>query len=274
MMQNMRSRKSKIKSPRRTLIPFLKKLALWNGLAISIVGVVLIVRQGVLEKMTHASKQGVIFCSGILGWKGHHLLIEGRETLSEKDLKDAIQFRQSEPLLNINTQQIYGRLKKNAWISKVCVKKIYPGTLYIKIEERKPYCCVLQKNRNVVVDRSGVVLHEGLESYLPKVKGAEVHLYAHEILDRLSQFKRIASHVDYIERKRSGRFDLFFKDGLRIALPQENSLNALKKLDELLEKGQFKKTHNILDLRVPDKIIYTGLKPIEKPDSSSDASKQ
>lgn len=271
----MRPRKSKIKSPRRTLVPFLKKLALWNGLALSIVGGTLIVRYGVLEQMLQASKQGFVAGSSFLGWKGHHLLIEGRKTLSEKDLKDAIQFNPSEPLLVINVQQIYARLKKNTWINKVCVKKIYPGTLYIKIEERKPYCCVLQKNRSVVVDRSGVVLQEGLESYLPKVKGPEAHLYAHEILDILPKFKNIAPHIDYIERKRSGRYDLFFKDGLRVALPQDNLLVALGKLSMILEKGELRKTHNTLDLRVPDKIIYTGIKPIDNPgEKPVDASKQ
>lgn len=265
----MRPRKSKIKShtksPRRTLVPFLKKLALWNGLAFSVVAGTLIVRYGVLGRMTDISKQGLVTSSGFLGWNGHHLLIEGRKTLSEKDLKDAIQFSPTEPLLNINIEQIYARLKKNTWINKVCVKKIYPGTLYIKIEERQPYCCILQKNRSVVVDRSGIVLHEGLESYLPKVKGPEAHLYAHEILDVLTQFKSITPHIDYIERKRSGRFDLFFKNGIRIALPQDNLLHALNKLSIILEKGQLRKTHTTLDLRVPDKIIYTGIKPIDTP---------
>jgi cell division protein FtsQ len=275
----MRPRKSKtkshIKSPRRTLVPFLKKLALWNGLALSVVGGTLIVHYGVLGPIAHSSKQGLITGSSFLGWKGHHLLIEGRKTLSEKDLKDAIQFNPAEPLLNIDIGQIYTRLKKNMWINKVCVKKIYPGTLYIKIEERKPYCCVLQKNRSVVVDRSGVVLHEGLESYLPKVKGPGAHLYAHEILDVLLQFKNISPHIDYIERKRSGRFDLFLKDGIRIALPQENVVDALHKLSMILEKGQLRKTHMTLDLRVPDKIIYTGINPTDKPaDSSSDAPQQ
>lgn len=270
----MRSHRSKVKSPRRTIIPFLKKLALWNGLAISIVGGTLIVRYGVLEQIMLTSKQGLVAGSSFFGWNGRHLLIEGRKTLSEKDLKDAIQFNPSDPFLGINIQQIYTRLKKNPWINKVCVKKIYPGTLYIKIEERKPYCCVLQKNRSVVVDRFGVVLHEGLESYLPKVKGPEAHLYAHEILDVLPQFKNIAPHIDYIERKRSGRFDLFFKDGLRVALPQNDLLVALDKLSVTLEKGELRKTHNTLDLRVSDKIIYTGIKPIEKPvENPVDASK-
>lgn len=265
----MRPRKSKtkshIKSPRRTLVPFLKKLALWNGLALSVAAGTLIVHYGILEQIAHTSKQGLMAGSSLLGWNGHHLLIEGRKTLSEKDLKDAIQFNPADPLLSIDIQQIYARLKKNTWINKVCVKKIYPGTLYIKIEERKPYCCILQKNRSVVVDRFGVVLHEGLESYLPKLKGPEAHLYAHEILDVLPQFKNIAPHIDYIERKRSGRFDLFFKDGVRISLPQDNLLLALGKLSVILEKGQLRKTHTNLDLRVPDKIIYTGIKPIEKP---------
>jgi cell division protein FtsQ len=266
----MRSRqpkkKSHIKSPRRTLIPFLKKLALWNGLALSVVAGTLIVRYGVLAQIMNTSKQGLVTGSSFLGWNGHHLLIEGRKTLSEKDLKDAIQFNPADPLLSIDAGQIYARLKKNTWINKVCVKKIYPGTLYIKIEERKPYCCILQKNKSVVVDRLGVVLHEGLESYLPKLKGPEAHVYANEILDVLPQFKNITSHIDYIERKRSGRFDLFLKNGMRVALPQDNLLLALGKLSVILEKGQLRKTHTTLDLRVPDKIIYTGVKPIEKPD--------
>lgn len=255
----MRPSKSKIKSPRRTVIPFLKKLALWNGLAFSIVAGTLIVRYGILVQIADTSKQGLIVGSGFLGWSGHHLLIEGRKTLSEKDLKDAIQFNPADPLLSINIGQIYTRLKKNTWINKVCVKKIYPETLYIKIEERKPYCCILQKNRSVVVDRSGVVLHEGLESYLPKMKGPEAHLYAHEILDVLPSFKNITPQIDYIERRRSGRFDLFLKNRIRVALPQDDVLGALRKLSVILEKEQLRKTHVSLDLRVPDKIIYTGI---------------
>lgn len=257
----MRRTKPRNKSLRRTRAPFLKKLALWNGLAISIVGGTFIVHSGVLGHVAQNSKQGLIACSHFLGWNGHHLLIEGRKTLSEKDLKDAIQFNPSDPLFSIDTQQIHTRLKKNAWINKVCVKKIFPETLYIKIEERKPYCCVLLKNHSVIVDRSGTVLQDGYETYLPKVKGPEVHLYAHEILDILPQFKTISVHIDCIERKRSGRFDLIFKDGMRIALPQDQILFALNKLAALLDKGDLRKTHTTLDLRVPDKIIYTGLKP-------------
>src|SRR3989338_8554297 len=106
----MRSHRSKIKSPRRTVVPFLKKLALWNGLAISIVGGTLIVRYGVLEQILYTSKQGLAAGSSFLGWNGHHLQIEGRKTLSEKDLKDAIQFNPSDSLLSINIGQIYTRL--------------------------------------------------------------------------------------------------------------------------------------------------------------------
>jgi|GEM_PF-5601395 len=267
----MRSRKLKIKSPRRTLIPLLKKLALWNGLAILIVGGFLILRYGVLEHMFNTSQQFLIEYSHFLGWNSHHLIIEGRKTLSEKDLQDTIQFNTSEPLASINIEQIYTRIKKNPWINKVCVKKIYPNTLYIKIEERKPYCCILQKNRSVVVDRSGVILYEGLESYLPKLKGPEAHFYAHEILDLLSKFKNISGRVDYIERKRSGRFDLFLKDGIRVALPQDKVPLALQKLSTLFEKETLRKTHTTIDLRVPDKIIYTGIKPAENntPDNAS-----
>ena len=104
------------------------------------------------------------------------IMISGNKRLDRADVISALKVYKGESLLNLHFEDLRGRLKQNPWIKKVDLRKQYPDTLEIKIEEAEPRALLSVKEQLYLVDGEGRVL-ESIKGetppFLPVIKNID-----------------------------------------------------------------------------------------------------
>ncbi len=102
------------------------------------------------------------------------ILVTGNYHLDEKDIISSADIKQGAPLMKVRFDEVGQKLRENAWIKKVSLRKQFPGTLLIDIEEAVPKALLNLRKRMYLLDSKGEILEriEGETTpFLPVVKG-------------------------------------------------------------------------------------------------------
>ncbi len=184
-----------------------------------------------------------------------NIKLEGLKVLNEKDLTIKLEPLKGLSLFRINQKMIKSHLKEFDFISSFTVKKIYPKTLKIKINEKKPIAVYIdKKNKFYVTIDDNFINYEEFEQYhdLPTIFGKEIKL------DNF--FKKIESISFPLEKIKSfhyfeiGRWDIILKNGKIIKLPTDNFIEKLQNFMSISKNERFEK-YKIFDYRIKDQLI-------------------
>lgn len=98
-------------------------------------------------------------------------IIEGNKNLTKEEVV-SIAGITNRNLFTLNKKIVAGRLRDSSWIKKAFVRKIYPDTLMLKIEEAVPIALYDAKGTTYVVDEAGELIDivEKDRSDLPFIK--------------------------------------------------------------------------------------------------------
>ena len=140
------------------------------------------------EKLTIYLKRGtlvllavVVIAALVLGAKllarqfnVKEIIVSGNYHLDEDDIVKSMNIKKGKPLLDIRSADINERLRENPWIKRVALKKQFPGTLLIKVEEAAPSALLSIKKKLYIIDDDGNILErikgESIP-FLPVIKG-------------------------------------------------------------------------------------------------------
>ena len=170
-------------------------------------------------------------------------------------------------LININTDNIF-KLDKNKLSNKInennlvlnfLAKKNYPNKIDIEINKAKYFGKIYKNERLYIIGSNGKLIDYDVDSMkdLPYFYGnfkREEFLKFSIIVNKVGlETKDISSFYFF----RSGRWDIKFKDGLLLKLPNKDLMNVLSKA-LLLKNDQNFTNSKIIDLRIKNKIISNG----------------
>ncbi len=170
-------------------------------------------------------------------------------------------------LININKDNIF-KLDKNKLSNKInennlvlnfLVKKNYPNKIDIKINKAKYFGKIYRNNQLYIIGSNGKLINYDKESMkdLPYFYGnfkREEFLKFSIVLNEVGINKKDISSFYFFP---SGRWDIKFKDGLLLKLPNKDLMNVLSKA-LLLKNDQNFKNLKIIDLRIKNRIISNG----------------
>ena len=148
-------------------------------------------------------------------------------------------------------------LKNIDFLEKIEVKKKYPNTVIVKIYETKPIAIIFKKKNKYFLDSSSnlVTFRENTNfDELPGVFGKEAEHNFVYFFQRLKNNNFPRKQVKNFYYFQVGRWDLQLTNNQIIKLPYNKTDEAIIKSVELLNRKDFK-NYNIIDLRVPGKII-------------------
>ncbi len=112
---------------------------------------------------------GVVFGFFVLGWLGYVGLshspffevesvnITGSSKFGHDEILSLIGITNQTNLVAVDKVEIAEELKKTGWIRRVSVEKVYPNSLEIQIQERKPLAIVQLQQGLFYFDKSGFV---------------------------------------------------------------------------------------------------------------------
>ena len=180
------------------------------------------------------------------GFLIENIHITGNNILTKDDILSSFQGLKNKNIFDIDLLQIHKILLLNKWIKDLEIKRILPNTIKIKITEQKAIAIWQTKSGNKLITQKGnVILVKKVNNFknqLPIMNGTEANQNTLKILKILKQnpqlYERIWS-ISYISKR---RWDIHFKEGLKILLPKDDIEKAWLRIQHL------QKNYNILEL--------------------------
>ena len=202
------------------------------------------------------------------GYEIRHVEVSGTRELSKLAVYDAALSGPTNAMLAADLPAIRDRLLALPWVADASVARRLPDTLAITVVERQPVALWQHRQRFAAVDVTGRVLTtRKLERFarLPVVVGPGANLRVRELLALTASVPQLSDKVDAAVRVGGRRWDVKFKTGETLALPDTPaaataafkrfaSLDAGPDGDHKLLGGRFQR----FDMRLPGQMTVGG----------------
>lgn len=150
------------------------------------------------------------------------------------------------------------RVAKLPWVARASVRKFYPNTLTVQIEERTPFALWQQDGQVRVIDDTGteiVPLEDSRFAKLPFMVGEGANDKAAEFFIEILAEPEIVAQLRAAVFVAGRRWDLHLDNGVTVKLPEKNVREALAQLVKLESQRQLlARDVVVVDLRLPDRI--------------------
>ena len=197
--------------------------------------------------------------TGNAGLSVREVLLEGSHNTPPELVREALGIRHGDPILGFSPQEAKERLELIAWIERAHVERLLPGTIRVRIEERRPFAIWQRDGRFSVIDRDGKVVatdNVGAFGRLPLVVGPGADRAAAAMVDLLRTAPDVMERVHALVRVGDRRWNLRLRQGTDVLLPEGHDREAIVRLAELhARQGLLDRPLAAIDLRQPDKLV-------------------
>ena len=213
---------------------------------------------GGFDQVKRSLRMGVAGISSLVGLTVETVTLTGRKRASDAELLAALGIKRGDSMLKFNTDRARARLEKIGWVSKASVHRLFPNTVLIDIQERKPFAIWQRGGRLSIIDNKGVILgalRVEDHGYLPLVVGYGAEDKAQKLYSQIAAYPGIKSLVRAAVRVADRRWNLRLLNGITINLPETGvpeALAQLAKLDE--DNGLLSRDIVLVDFRIVDRV--------------------
>lgn len=216
------------------------------------------------QSTTHAAARA--------GFEVRHVEVSGVAHSAKLGIYAAAFEGASNSMLAVDLDAVRARLKALPWVADASVTRRLPDTLVVRITERVPVALWQFHHRLYAIDRTGALLtDERLSRFaqLPLVVGPGANLQVHELLALLAHYPRAGDAVNAATLVGERRWDLRFRSGETLALPEGTlaAATALTKFEAIdRSSGLLGKGFARFDMRLPGRItVRTGSATVPAP---------
>ncbi len=209
-------------------------------------------------------EERLVALSADVGFRVRAVEVEGRDRASAQAILAAIGVARGTPILAVNPATAKARLEQVPWIKTASIYRRLPDTLIIALTEQQPLAFWQRGNTLTMIDRDGKPIGEpNLRAYarLPVLVGDDAPANAVSVIKMLDTEPQLTEQVAAAVRSGGRRWNIEFKNGVAVALPEENAIDAWHRF------AAIEKNHRVLerrvllvDLRLPDR-VYLRLPP-------------
>jgi cell division protein FtsQ len=214
---------------------------------------------GRIDTLLVAGRQALALAMTESGLTVQEIDVQGRDATAPDALLAAVDAARGSPILFFDANAARERIEHIGWVKYATVQRILPGTILIRIVERRPFARWQIDGRTVLIDRDGKVLAEGDPvdfRQLRRVVGPGAADHASELFDTLTAEPTLFARVRDATRVRDRRWDIELDNGVVVYLPEQAAEVAWRHLaimdreQKLLEKAVIG-----IDLRLPDRTV-------------------
>ena len=160
-------------------------------------------------------------------------------------------------ILFVNKRSIEEPLKLIEFLEKAEVKKKYPNTIIVKVYETRPLAFFFKNNEKYFLDSLSNLIpykKKWITGNIPTLFGQDAEKNFVKFFDLLEKNKFPKEKIKNYYYFQIHRWDLQLINDKIIKFPSIKVSKAIQDLIELLNRDDFK-NYNIIDLRVPGKIV-------------------
>src|SRR5947207_11711423 len=247
---------------RRHLPRRIRRGALWLPLAVAVAGsygAILASRMPAGQAALAQATERFIAATGALGLVVSEIEVQGRETTDIGTVMAALSAARGTPILGVSPSRAKEQLETLPWVRSATIERRLPGTLFVRLAERRPLAVWQHSGIQQLIDREGTVIPvEDLSrfAHLPTVVGDDAATNAAALIDTLASEPELAARVTAAVRVGGRRWNLRVDDVIDVLLPEESAAAAWSRLAELERANALlKRDVQTVDLRLPDRLV-------------------
>ena len=184
-----------------------------------------------------------------------NIFIENNSIISNKEILDNLEFLYQENIYFLDIKKIEQILINQEFIESFKIKKIYPKTIKLILNEKKIVAILYKKKEKYYIsDKGKIVNFKKIKRYqdLPRDFGGEKYFFYFYQELKNNDFPIAQIKTFYFFE--SGRWDLEMNDGKIVKLPIKNYLLSLKNFINSNKDSSFS-SFKIFDYRIEDQLI-------------------
>lgn len=205
------------------------------------------------------------------------VVVVGGTHVSEADVVRAAGLDATDNLLLLSTGRVAAEVERLPWVASAKVDRKLPGTVRVRVVERRPRVTLVLADERWLLDGRGNVLERGTKSFseLPVMVAAGVtapapgaHIRSEEVQDALAVLRSLSRptrrEVAAVLAPSSERITLSLRDGTQIRFGAAGSLRAKNEvLDTLFEQMKREgRAAAYIDVRVPTSPAISNQPPV------------
>jgi cell division protein FtsQ len=192
-----------------------------------------------------------------------NLVIEGNKRTAAEAIRAALGIGKGDSLFAVDPWALRGRVERLPWIGRAEVERRLPGTLIVRVVERKAIARFKEGEATVLVDEIGALIPIAAErehQALVLVSGKGAAEAAPALLRLLAEEPPLAKRVVSAERFGNRRWDVTFDDGSVVRLPEGALERAAWRRFAALERqyALLGRAATTYDMRLPDRLVVKG----------------
>src|SRR5579883_2964708 len=211
----------------------------------------------------------LIAATARLGFAVSDVQVVGRHTTDPATILRALGVRRGTPILAVDPGRAAARLEALPWIHSARIERLWPGTILVRLVERRPLALWQHGGKMELIDRHGAVIPVGdLARFakLPLVVGADAASHARALLQMLAKQPQLAAHVTAAVRVGGRRWNLHLDEGIEVLLPADDPAAAWSELARLERKDAIlQRDVETIDMRLPDRLVLRLAAPPPQP---------
>jgi cell division protein FtsQ len=248
------ARRRRWRLPRR-----LRRPLLWGAPLIIAAGAVMVARSSVGSVLLERATERAIAATAALGLVVTDIDVQGRETTDQATILAALAANRGTPILAVSPSRAKLRLEALPWVRSAAIERRLPGTLFVRLVERRPLALWQHDRKQQLIDREGAVIPVtdlGRFAGLPLVVGDDAAAHAAPLLEILAREPELAARVTAAVRVDHRRWNLRIDNAIEVLLPEENPAAAWTRLAQLERANSLlKREVQTVDMRLPDRLV-------------------
>ncbi|AAW71159.1 FtsQ-type POTRA domain-containing protein [Wolbachia endosymbiont of Brugia malayi] len=216
-----------------------------------------------LDKITSRFNHYLTWCNDYLsslllssGFSIDEVVVNGNKFTNEKDILNLV--NKTQPIIYISPSKLADSIQSvSKWIKHVRIHRILPNTLYINVDEHKPFALWKDNNKTSVIDSEGkVIVDDYPTDNFIVITGQNALSNLKFIKDILESKTQLSDHISsciYVENR---RWNIILDNGSTVKLPEDDPHSAWNYLNHLQNTTDFTFSDwSIIDMRIIDKIF-------------------
>ena len=210
----------------------------------------------------------VLAMSAAFGLVVNEINVEGRETTDAATILTALSADRGTPILAVSPDRAKQQLETLPWVRSATIERRLPGTLIVRLSERRPLAVWQHDGKLELIDKQGEVIPvKNLSRFakLPTVVGERAAVHAAALLDLLGHEPELAARVSAAVRVDNRRWNVRIDNTIDVLLPEEDLQGAWARLAVLERQNNLlKRDVQTVDLRLPDRLVLRTIAPSPK----------
>ena len=187
------------------------------------------------------------------------VIVTGHRHSDHNEILNALDAAQGDLVFDVYPELSRQRIEDLGWIRSATVRRQLPGTILIRVVERRPFALWQRDGKVSLIDREGQVISSKVLAEfnaLPVIVGEDAPQHIGALVSVLSRHPMLLAELDAATRVSGRRWDITLISGLEIKLPGQGLAEACDLLAKLVIEHQlFKRDVIAIDLRVKDRLV-------------------